>query len=202
MILFKVLYRYQTSKQFRSIATGAIIAPNHTSYLDPPFIAASWGMQPIHFLAKASLFKGNTCFRWLITTLNAHPVEIDHSVHQQAFKTIVRLLKQNKKVLVFPEGARSHDGCLLPLKTGVAYLSYLSGCPIIPCHIEGMFDIWPVHEKRPRLKGRLASIFGKPIDPAQFRHLSKKEAIVAIHKTLEEAMIELSYTRAKPTIHS
>ena len=107
---------------------AAIIAPNHFSFLDPPLIAVSMH-EEIHFLASSYLFH-NPLFRKLITSLNAYPVSKSSS-DVATFRTICNLLKQGKKVLIFPEGTRSHDGAISPFKKGLGMLAKKSSCPVI-----------------------------------------------------------------------
>ena len=70
------------------------------------------------------------------------------------------------KVVVFPEGTRSDDGGLKPLRSGVAFLALQSRCPIIPCYVGGSYEAWPRSRKWPRLRGvRTYCRFGRPISP-------------------------------------
>src|SRR5262245_16978279 len=79
----------------------AILAPNHASYLDPPLVSVAWP-EEVHFLARASLFN-NGFLNWLFTKLNAHPVEANgHDI--DSLRLICKLLEQDKKVVIFPEG--------------------------------------------------------------------------------------------------
>ena len=71
-IIFKALYKMKVHGKKHIIKGGAIIAPNHTSYLDPPIVAAACP-EEIHFLARQTLFQN--VFGKFISALNAHPVE-------------------------------------------------------------------------------------------------------------------------------
>ena len=60
-------------------------------------------------------------------------------------------LLNGSNAIIFPEGARSRDGGLLPLKKGVIKIAKDTGISILPIYIEGGFEIYPRHEKFPKL---------------------------------------------------
>lgn len=188
-LCFRVYFRLFYSLRIYGIDNiykgGAIIAPNHTSFYDPPIICGSWP-EETHYLARSTLF--NKAFlRWLITRLNAHPVT-GTAQDLQSFKVICELLNGNKKVVIFPEGERSDDGKLGEIKTGVAMLALRCHCPIIPAYIKGAYDVWPKQQKWPKLFGKITCVFGKPIFPDEFASLPKKEAQQAMSKSLYEEL--------------
>jgi len=55
-VIFKVFYHMRIYGQEHYFKGGAILAPNHVSYFDPPIVAAA-SPEEIHFLAKKSLFR-------------------------------------------------------------------------------------------------------------------------------------------------
>lgn len=168
---------------------AAIIAPNHTSFLDPPLMGAIWP-EEVHYLARASLFR-NPILRFFVKALNAHPV---HGSAQDiaSFKMIYALLMQGKKVVIFPEGIRSQDGSLQPIKTGVAMLALKAKCPIIPVYIAGTFDAWPRRNRWPKLWGqRITCVCGNAIEIGPYLEMNKKEAQEALTVCLEQSLKHL-----------
>ena len=187
--LFKLFYRheiiYTTTAAY--ITTGAIIAPNHLSFLDPPVIASSWHKEA-YFFARATLFH-NPLFARLIRALHAYPLQPSSS---RALKDAEMLLKEGKQIVIFPEGTHSFDGVLQPLKKGVALLALRTNCPIIPAYIRGTDRCWPKGHRFPRFFGeRTSCTFGAPIFPSAFAHLEPKEAQEAIIQELHKALIQL-----------
>lgn len=170
--VFKVFYRLKVYGRENYIRGGAILAPNHVSYLDPPIVAAA-SPENIHFLARETLF--HSFFGRLITALNAHPVQ-GHINNLKAVKTICELLKKDCKVILFPEGTRSKNNTLGKIKPGVGMLVSRSKTAIIPVYIHGTFTIWPRSQKRPHLFGKTAVIFGSPIQWKDYMDIDKKEA--------------------------
>ena len=69
---FKIFYKCRVYGLEHFYEGGAIIAPNHVSYYDPPITSVLWP-QAVHFLARETLFR--SLFGVLIRKLNAHPVK-------------------------------------------------------------------------------------------------------------------------------
>lgn len=184
---FKLLYRHRVFGLDHLPKGAAIIAPNHLSYYDPPLAAISCPDQ-LSFLARKSLFK-QPLFGTLIRLLNAFPVSETSGL--SSLKTVCRLLKEQQKVLIFPEGGRSSDGELSEIKPGVVRLALLANVPIIPTFIHGTFDLWPPRRRLPKFFGKTACVFGTPIYPRQFRELKKEDAQTEISRALQQAIQEL-----------
>lgn len=165
-----------------------IIAANHTSYLDPPLIAASVPT-PIAFLAQRKLFRF-PLFGLLIKALNAYPIG-GKQEEIAAFKLTLDLLKQGNQVLIFPEGSRSWDQFIQPFKSGVGVLAIRSKVAVLPVYIHGASEVWNRTRRYPQRRGQTACVFGKPINPHQFDHLPKKEAQTAFAEATRKAIEEL-----------
>jgi 1-acyl-sn-glycerol-3-phosphate acyltransferase len=163
----------------------ALIAANHTSYYDPPLIAVS-SPEELHFLAKDSLFKV-PLFSSAIRALNAHPVSGTAS-DLASFKLICKLIAEEKKVVIFPEGRRSETNELLPIKPGIGMLAMRCDAPIVPTYISGLYDVWPMYNAIPKPWGKTTIHFGKPIDWHSYAHLDRKEAQQAIATDLYAAI--------------
>jgi 1-acyl-sn-glycerol-3-phosphate acyltransferase len=188
-LFYGLLYDHKVEWEFdaQEVSGAAIVAPNHVSYLDPQLVAASWP-EDLHFFAGKRLFN-NKIMKWILHNLYCHPVEKGKEL--STIRTALDLLKQGNKVVVFPEGTRSEDGNLQPLRSGVAFLAHQSQCPIIPCYVSGSYEAWPKTQKRPRFGGvRTVCRFGCPIWPkdAEGNILSKK----ALNDALQQALVRLA----------
>lgn len=117
-------------------AGGAIVVANHISGLDPLLMVAA-SRRPLRFLIAYEQYN-RFGLRWLYRAAGCIPVERENRP-ERAFKEALKALEQGEVVALFPQG-----GIHLPehppkrLKTGAVRLSYLSGCPIYPVHIEGV----------------------------------------------------------------
>lgn len=186
-LVFKVFYKHKIYGLEHSVVTSAIIAPNHTSFCDPPIVAISWPNE-IHFLARKSLFQ-SFLFGKFIHSLNAHPVQGDAG-DISVFKTILSLLEENKQVVIFPEGGRT-KGELGTIKPGIGMLLSRSKTQIIPMYIHGADKVWGRDWKFPKLRGKTACVFGKPLLWSSYAHLEKKEAQQAIAQQLSKKIVAL-----------
>ena len=77
---------------------------------------------------------------------------------------------------------------LQEIKPGIGMLVMRSKAAIVPTYIHGAFDIWSPDKKLPKLFGKTACVFGRPILWESFTHLEKREAQEAIAQELEKAM--------------
>ena len=183
--IFRFCYRIKVYGVENVPKGGAIIASNHVSYLDPVAIALA-SPEMIHFLAQEHLFR-NPLFRVFLNAGHTHRISRTAS-NIQVMKETVDLLHQGNAVLIFPEGRRSEDGELAPLRPGVVLLATQSLKPVIPTYVKGPYEIWPRWKKFPRLFGRIEVFFGKPIYSTEYekKGLSKKEAQEAFLEDLKE----------------
>lgn len=182
-VYFKVLYRHQVHGVAHIPKGGAIIAPNHISYFDPPLIGLSCP-EEVHYLARDTLFR-QPLLGLIIRNLNAFPVSGKAS-DLKSIKAICELVASGDKVIIFPEGLRTFDGKLTRVKPGIAMIASRVNCPILPTFIHGTFEIWPRTKMIPRLRGRTICVFGTPIYPDSFEGMSKKEKQDAISQTIKE----------------
>ncbi|MEY4489924.1 MAG: hypothetical protein RIQ79_2432 [Verrucomicrobiota bacterium] len=115
-------------------ATGAcLVAANHASHLDPPFIGARIPRQ-MAFFARKTLWKPGLPSRWL-DRVGAIPVDRDGGSDLKAIKRVLATLAEGKALVLFPEGTRSPDGVLQPAKSGVGMIACKTGVPVIPVRI-------------------------------------------------------------------
>ena len=149
---------------------GAIIAANHTSYLDPPIVASAYN-SPVAFLARKTLFKKFGA--WLYPRLNAFPIDRNHA-DLQSIKSILKKLRNGERVLMFPEGTRSEDGKLRKAKAGIGMLVAKSGVPVQPVRILGAFESWP--KGGPYRPHRIEVRVGDPVvfNPADLKEKTRE----------------------------
>jgi cytidylate kinase len=184
----RLLYRHRVYGLEHYYPRGAILAANHTSFLDPPLVSISWP-EEVHFLARQSLFRP-WWFGRFIKAVNTHPVS-GEAGDAAVFRTICTLLEEGKKVVLFPEGTRSEDGNLQPLKPGLGLFLSRTQSAMIPVYLDGPYQIWNRNRKFPKIFGRTACVFGSPIMWSSFSHLSKKEAHEAVIAKLSESILAL-----------
>ncbi len=134
---------------------GVLIAPNHLTYWDPPLVAVAIDSRMICFMGKESLFN-KPVFSWYIRKIGTFPVRRG-GADIKAFKTMLRLLKSDNAVLMFPEGTRG-DGIKLgePLP-GIGGIAGSAGVPVVPVLV--------VNARKIRFFKRtdITVVFGRPM---------------------------------------
>lgn len=129
-------------------ATGpAVILPNHGSFLDAILLGAALD-RPIGFMTKNSEFR-DPAMAFLLRRLYAFPVR-RYAVDAQAVRNARRIVAGGRLLGLFPEGERSWDGRMLPLRRGALRLLLTFGVPIVPVGIAGAYPVMPRWTHRPR----------------------------------------------------
>lgn len=141
-----------------NIPKGAcIIASNHTSNLDAIVLAVhTWEKK--YYVAKKELFK-NKLVGSFLKCMGA--IKIDRqSTDVTAIKNCMKVLKENKKLVIFPEGTRNNnqDMQLGEVKHGVSMFAIKAKVPIVPMFIA----------KKPKFWRRNKVVIGKPFTLEEF----------------------------------
>jgi 1-acyl-sn-glycerol-3-phosphate acyltransferase len=148
---------------------GALLACNHTSYLDWLLLPLVVRTRRISFLAKLEYFtrpglrgRGQAYF---FSATGQVPIDrAGASAATAALRTAGRLLREGRLVGVFPEGTRTRDGRLNRGRTGVARMAAATGAPVVPCATVGTFAVAPPGARVPRPR-KIAVRFGEPMPP-------------------------------------
>lgn len=146
-----------------------ILASNHVSYLDPPFVGSSLPRE-IHYLAREDVFHYPIAGS-LLRSLNAVPVNRDGS-GAKGLKSILNRLLQGGGILIFPEGTRSRDGYLQPARDGIGLTIIKSSAPVVPVRIWGAFEAFGRNRWFPRPR-RISVKFGEPLGFKSLREEAK-----------------------------
>ena len=166
---------------------GVIIASNHVSYLDPAVLTASLNRK-IYFLTKKEVFKNNF-ISFLLKNLNAISVDRENA-DILAFKRAINILREEKVLGIFPEGARSSNGELQELKLGVIKIAMKTGVPILPVGIIGTHKIYPRSIKFPILfKHKITVKYGalQYLNKLKYRDkIYQKEELDLLGKKIKE----------------
>ncbi|MBX3155895.1 MAG: 1-acyl-sn-glycerol-3-phosphate acyltransferase [Deltaproteobacteria bacterium] len=150
---------------------------NHQSHLDIPMLYATLPSPTIRMLAKKELFDIPI---WGKGLRAAEFVEVDRTNHSRAVASIAfaaRLIGEGVSIYLAPEGTRSRDGKINPLKKGGFHLALGTGAPIVPVAIRGTIDILP-RGSRVMHTGRTVDVtIGAPI-PVEGRSVEALSAEV------------------------
>ncbi|HEV3342243.1 MAG TPA: lysophospholipid acyltransferase family protein [Pirellulales bacterium] len=138
---------------------GVMVLSNHQSHFDPVLIGLACDRR-LNYLARDTLF-GFAPFRWLIRSLDAIPLDRE-GLGLAGLKETLRRLKAGEPVLIFPEGTRTQDGEVAPLKPGFSALARRANVPLLPVGIEGAYHAWPRRRLLPGT-GTIHIQFGEPL---------------------------------------
>ncbi len=165
-----------------------LVLANHQSMFDPVMVGLS-SRRYLSYLARKNLFEQRGLAP-IIRSLNAIP--IDRSMGKDGIQAVLDALGQGQAVLVFPEGERTQDGSVEPLKAGVSLLIKRVNCPIVPVGIAGAFAAWSRHMKVPKLSplmlppeaSTIAISVGEPIDPLRYQNMKRDAMLDDLHRAL------------------
>jgi len=169
---------------------GLILLSSHQSHLDPLLLGLACDR-------RLSSVARNTLYTWgpfgaIITALGAIPIDRD-SPTISSLKTVIAALKRGIALMIFPEGRRTDDGRLSPLKPGFISIARRAGVPIQPVAIVGAWECWPRTSLLPR-PGRIRMEFGRVMRPEEIASLDDEallaecaRRLVALDKKAREA---------------
>lgn len=177
--------------------SGALLLINHQSYLDPLLVGLPL-KRPVSFLARDSLFRV-PIVGWILRNTFVMPINRDMAGTDSIRKSIERT-EQGFLVGIFPEGTRSRNGEIGPLKPGFIALARRATVPIIPVGIAGAYRAMP----RGRLLIRPAHVVvyvGEPLDPLRVSELTQRgreqEFVTYVHEQLTQC-----HQQAEAILHS
>jgi 1-acyl-sn-glycerol-3-phosphate acyltransferase len=141
---------------------GYLIAINHVSTYEPPFIMAFWPTAP-EGAGAIDIWRrpGQDVLVRLYHGIQVHRGEFD----RQALESMIEVLKSGHPLLIAPEGGRTHALGMRRALPGVAYVIDKTGVPVLPVGIVGATDDFLqrcLQLKRPRLEMRIGQPFYLP----------------------------------------
>lgn len=136
-----------------------VLSVNHTSSMDAALLAG-YLFEKKYFLAKEELFK-HPVRRGFMKILGGIPINRENP-SLASIKKSLGVLKENKKLVVFPEGTRHKDkvdkGELGETKNGVAMFAIKGKAPIVPVWIN----------RKPRMFRRTIIEIGNAYELSEF----------------------------------
>lgn len=179
-VIARVYFRVSTEGRHKAPMSGpAVFVCNHESHLDPLMVGV-FCPRIICFFARHTLFRG--AFGWLIRSYDAIPVDQDKHPLAGIKATLARV-KQGDAVLVFPEGTRTLDGHLEPMKGGFITLVRRGKAAIAPVGINGAYESMPYGASFPKPK-KLAVVYGDPFPYEQLAEMTDQELIELVEREI------------------
>lgn len=157
---FRFYFRWRVFNAERVPGTGAVIlACNHASFLDPPLVGAAL-KRDINYLARENLFRF-PILGTILRSWNVVPVDREGG-GAKGLKTILDRLLAGNGIILFPEGTRTRDGKLQPVRAGIGLTVIKSMAPVVPVRVFGTYQAYGRHLRLPR-PYRVAVKFGRPM---------------------------------------
>jgi 1-acyl-sn-glycerol-3-phosphate acyltransferase len=120
---------------------GAVLASNHSSYLD--FIFCGFGAQPtkrlVRFMAKQSVFDNKISGPLM---RGMRHISVDRDNGAASFRQAAAALKGGEVVGVFPEATISESFTVKEIKSGAVRLARSAKVPLIPMAVWGPHRLW------------------------------------------------------------
>jgi 1-acyl-sn-glycerol-3-phosphate acyltransferase len=177
-----VLLRWRaTGRQNVPNSGGVLLISNHLSYLDVFFLGIPL-RRPLNYVARSTLFF--PVLGPIMWSVGAFPIQRE-GMGASGMKETLKRLRAGGIVTLFPEGTRSRDGELAPLKPGIAVLVRRAGVPVVPVGLAGTFEVWP----RSRLILSLHPVrihYGEAILPGELAGMETE----AITSMIRERLVE------------
>ena len=153
---------------------GAVLVCNHYSFIDPVNLARIFINESPSFVAKKELFE-KKLFSKILKSFGGIPVDREKPDFSTLI-TILKVLKNDRKLIIFPEGTRNKTGTneLQPLKDGAAIFSIKSKKPILPIMIQNKSRIF---RKTKVFIGKpfdFSSYYDKKLDDETLKKLNKE----------------------------
>jgi len=159
---------------------------NHVSNLDPPIVIPVMPRRT-SVLVKKELFRV-PILGWGMRLTSLVPVDRrNRETAIASLRSAADVLCSGLNMTVWPEGTRSPDGRLLPLKKGPFHLAMETGVPIVPITLVGTHQIWPKGEFAIH-PGTATVIFHEPVDPGAY--VSLEALIDAVRERIRGALPE------------
>ncbi|MEO9329240.1 lysophospholipid acyltransferase family protein [Gordonia aurantiaca] len=142
---------------------GAVLAVNHTSYVDfiPVGLGAHRAGRRARFLIKSEVMD-LAIMRFLVNHTGTVPVNRSHGT--DAYRIAVARLREGRLVAVYPEATISRSFELKEFKSGAVRMASEAGVPIIPTIVWGSQRQWTKGGKRNMGRSRIPILvrFGLP----------------------------------------
>ena len=159
-------------------AGAAVLCGNHSAFSDPVWIILA--AKPKHIfrcMAKRELFE-TPILKCFFKKVGAFPV--DRTANDiNAIKTAMRVLRDDDKVLIFPEGTRIRNGKRSEPHGGAVLIAARTGVPIVPIYVRTDKRFW-----KP-----MSVVFGEPYYPKTAERRATNEEI----RTLSEELMNRIY---------
>ncbi|MCC6123661.1 MAG: MFS transporter [Pirellulales bacterium] len=172
VLISKLMYRVKVEGLENIPETGAILAPNHVSWVDGVLVGLATPRHP-RMVVFADYFE-KPWIAWFGRLGRVIPIKPGRKSMVQSLRAARDALQRGELVCVFPEGGITRTGAIREFKPGILTILRGTNAPVVPVYIDGLWGsifsfeggrfFWKIPKKfRPRVTIR----FGKPLERPQ-----------------------------------
>ena len=176
------------TKYKKMVRGGAIVAANHTSFMDPFSVGVTFWYRRMYMLV-AEVVMRNKLLTFLIKGVGGIKIDRNCADIDSINKSIDKL-KKEYLLTIFPQGGIDREDEIDSIKSGAVLMAFRAGVPIIPMHII----------PRKHWFSRQVVIIGETINPKDFS--TKKLPSTTDIKTVTNVLMnELNRCKASININ-
>ncbi len=152
-IVLRPKIRYEKGAT-RKIKGRAIITSNHSKWMEAPLMITVFIKRRLFFVMAKEIFRGRF-LKWFFTEVGCIPIDRT-AFDMQSYNSSIDVLKDERALVIFPEGKLEMNDEIQPFKAGVALMSLQTNSPVVPVYIDKEFSF----SKRAQI------IIGKAVYPS------------------------------------
>lgn len=177
-VFFHLYFNFR-SKGTNNIPDGPVIfVPNHQSFFDGLFVASILRRRRLkntYFYAKEKHFR-QAWLKFFASRNNIIIVDLNKDL-KESIQKMAEVLRQNRSLIIFPEGTRTKTGNLGEFKKTFAILSRELNIPVVPVSIKGAYEALPTGAIFPRPWKRVRIEFLEPVHPGSLSYDSLTDQV-------------------------
>jgi long-chain acyl-CoA synthetase len=184
--IFRLFFKYE-AKGMENIPDGpCFFAPNHQSKLDA-FLVLSYldkkVLKDTYSYAKKDHVNGPVR-RYLASRTNVIVMDLTNDL-KYSIQKMAEVVKQGKKILIFPEGTRTKSGEMGDFKKTYAILSTELNIPVVPIAISGAYKAMSSGQKRIKTGEKitvefLPAVYPENLKPEALNEIVKERIMAAV----------------------
>ena len=166
---------------------AAMVCANHSGMVDPFLIAFAFGIKcQVHVVTKAEVYK-IPIISQIMKKLGM--IRVDRgTLDTSTIKNMLGYLKNNEKVVIFPEGTRMSQDDAASAKTGAVKVADHAGVPLLPLFLP---------RKKPLFR-RIPVVIGEPY---RIEKQSRKRSVDEYTQLSEELMSKIKQLNPDNHMH-
>lgn len=164
VMALRLKVRAKGVENLRDLRLPVLFVANHQSILDVPAILKAL---PVRLRSRLAPAMGTTRTTWenrlAAFFFHTYPLPESGAGLRDAIVFTGELADRGYCPLIFPEGARTPDGRLLPFRPGIGVIAKQTNLPILPILLHGAYEVWPLQARGPK-PGTITVTFGPLMD--------------------------------------